>query len=104
MDSIKYYRVDFLNSSYEFVFRYQHSTTTGYRAYIVSAPSYGRRSTDLHSTHRLTDSGEHYVCWSSTIKTEREMDAVVDLWCKATVMYIILGGSLDAHAKRIMDA
>ena len=105
MDRIKYYRVNFLNTDYEFVFRYQHTASTGYRAYIVSAPGYGSRSQGLHATHRLSDNGEYYVCWSDIIGTESEMDAVVELWSKATVMYIVLGGeSLDPHAKRLKNA
>lgn len=104
MDDIRYYGVDFLGVRYEFVFRYQH-TSEGYRAYILSSPGYRSRSTNLSATHRLTDGGEYYVCWSQPIRKESEMDAVVALWCKATVMYIVLGGpSLDQHAKRLMNA
>lgn len=35
----------------------------GYRAYILDQPSYGKRSRDLHATHRIpAGGGRHYVC------------------------------------------
>ena len=52
--------------SYSFAFEYTHSAANGYRAYIVSAPSYGRRSGNLHSTHRLRDGSRYYICWSES--------------------------------------
>lgn len=91
--------------SYSFAFEYTHSAANGYRAYIVSAPSYGRHSGDLHSTHRLRDGSRYYICWSEKITTVAQMDAVAELWSKATVMYIANGGSsLDQYAEKILRA
>ena len=100
MDQIKYYKVNYLNKTYEFSFKYQ-SRQDGYRAYITEQPSYRNRSTSLHDTHRLRDGDKYYICWSQPIPTEDLMDGVVALWCKATVMYIIFGGDLTAHARNI---
>lgn len=91
--------------SYSFAFEYTHSDADGYRAYIVTAPGYGGRSENLHSTHRLRDGSRYYICWSEKITTVAQMDAVAELWSKATVMYIANGGSsLDQYAEKILRA
>ena len=104
MTDRRYYRVEYCGNTYEFVFDYTHSCIEGYRAYIVSAPSYGVRSESLHKTHRLQSGDRYYICWSNKIHSLDEMNAVVELWAKATVMYIVHGSSLDAHAARIINA
>ena len=103
MDDYRYYRVDYRGTRYEFKFRYTHSRSDGWRAYIVSAPSYAGRSESLSATHRLHGTnGEYYICWNSTIPEEKQMNAVVELWCRATVMYIVNGGeSIDAYANKL---
>lgn len=100
-----YVTYNYKKRSYSFAFEYTHSAENGYRAYIVSAPSYGRRSENLHSTHRFRDGSRYYICWSEKITTVTQMNAVAELWSKATVMYIANGGtSLDQYAEKIMRA
>lgn len=84
--------------SYHFRFEYCWSDETGYRAYIVESPSYGLRSKSLVKTHRIYDGDRHYICWAGTVSTVKQMDAVAELWAKATVMYIADGGrSIDKY-------
>lgn len=99
----KTYSVAFGGRTYDFTFHYQNDPSNGYRAYILSMPGYGRRSESLVDTHRLKEDNRYYVCWSEKIWSEDALDAVVALWAKATVMYIVLGGSsIDEHAARLM--
>lgn len=91
--------------SYHFEFQITNSFLQGYRAYIQVAPSYGSRSTSLSATHRIRDGNRYYICWNSKINDRSSMIAVIELWAKATVMYIVDGGeSLDAHATRIRNS
>lgn len=103
MGNFRYYSVNYCGVRYEFKFRYTYSRSEGWRAYIVSAPSYAGRSEGLSVTHRLHGvNGEYYICWNSIIPEEKQMNAVVELWCKATVMYIVNGGeSIDAYANKL---
>ena len=61
-----------------------------YRVYIVSQPSYGSRSTDAHSTHRLND-GRFYICWDSAIRTEEQARQIAAMWADKTEDYILHG-------------
>ncbi len=96
---------DYRGRKYTFRFEYRHSLTKGYRAYIIEAPSYGGRSESLQDTHRIRDGEEYYICWNQKIRKREQMDAVAELWSKATVMYIANGGkSIDQYVPRIMSA
>ena len=91
--------------TYTFKFNITYSILQGYRAYIEDAPSYKSRDQSLNATHRLTDGNRYYICWNNRINDLSAMKAVIDLWAKATAMYIADGGpSLDAHAARIRNA
>jgi len=90
--------------TYRFAFNITYTDSQGFRAYIQTSPSYGSRSDSLSSTHRLTDGNRHYICWNSTISSLSAMKAVIELWTKATVMYIADGGTFDSHAARIRNA
>ena len=100
MNNIKFYGVNFVNRSYEFVFRYEH-LSDGWRAYILDQPDYEGRDESFEITHRLRDEEGPYVCWDSPIETEAFMDGVVALWSRATVMYIVFGGDIIEYAERI---
>ena len=105
MEEKRYYRVDYRGKAYEFVFQYKYDSKNGYRAFIVKAPGYRFRSSDLSATHRLKRDNAYCICWSERISSKAKLDAVVELWCKATVMYIVHGGkSIDAHAAKLMNA
>ncbi|MBR6418766.1 MAG: hypothetical protein IKS42_00360 [Oscillospiraceae bacterium] len=105
MSTMRYYRVEHCGRTYEFQFEYTYKLSEGYRAYIESTPSYGRRSQTLHATHRSKTGDRYYICWSKRIHSKKDMDTVTALWCKATVMYIVYGGkSMDIYADRLIRA
>lgn len=90
---------------YTFRFEYRYSFWHGFRAYIVEAPDYRGRSEDLHRTHRYRDGNQFYICWNTKIRKREEMDAVAELWSKATTMYIANGGaSIDDYVSAILNA
>lgn len=100
----KFYAVHYAGTTYEFEFEYTYDASQGYRAYILHAPEYRDRSAALTKTHRLKEGDRYYVCWSEKISSSESLDAVVALWCKATVMYIVLGGeALDEHAQKLLS-
>lgn len=104
-NGIKSYNVNYASRTFDFTFKYEYDQSNGYRAFILSAPSYRNRSDLLTDTHRMKEGNRHYVCWSEKIWSEESLDAVVALWCRATVMYIVLGGdSIDEHAAKLMKA
>lgn len=62
------------------------------RAYILSCPSYGSRSKDLHSTHRLEDDrGNPHICPGWMPENFEEAKAWAAVWCKYTENYIRTG-------------
>jgi hypothetical protein len=75
---------------YNFRFEYRQVGSV-WRAYIISSPSYGSRSTGAHDTHRLND-GRYYVCWTPEPTRLDQVTEVSKLWAKATANYID-GGS-----------
>ena len=62
-----------------------------FRAYISSQPGYGSRSTGAHETHRLTDGGRPYVCWTNRLQSAEDAQRVAALWADATQEYIRTG-------------
>jgi hypothetical protein len=89
------YRTQDGQADYEFSFERQRSGE--WRAYIVSQPSYGVRSTDSHSTHRLTDrrDGRRYVCLTRPPQSRGDLEKVVAAWCDRTQDYIKHGTAID---------
>ena len=75
-----------------FTFQY---TFVGYswRAYIVSSPSYGSRSTDPLVTHRYIDRDKnmYYVCWTVNLLRLEDMIEISRLWARKTAEYIDTG-------------
>ncbi len=69
------------------------------RAYVDSMPSYGSRSTSLHTTHRLPDGGRHYVCWNLKLHDEEDLKKVVAVWSDATQTYIKTGVTIDEQMR-----
>ncbi|MEI6972757.1 MAG: hypothetical protein WCL44_14725, partial [bacterium] len=66
----------------------------GWRAYIITQPSYGGRNDGTHATHRLHDTGgRRYVCWSTTVATKEESRGVAKMWAGATDRYIATGAT-----------
>jgi hypothetical protein len=81
-----YYRTKDGRADYGFSLEEQNDGSL--RAYVESMPSYGSRSTSLHTTHRLTDGNRHYVCWSEDINDEDGLKEVVASWSDKTQEYI----------------
>ncbi len=79
---------------YEFSFEKQ--ADGGYRAYIVSMPSYGSRDTSVHITHRHVDGSRYYVCRQPSPKSEQDIMAVAAMWAKYTDRYIRTGTPFPA--------
>lgn len=76
----------------DYVFSFEQQSNGSWRAYIVSQPSYGLlRDKDCHTTHRLTDGGRHYVCWTNELRSLSELRQVAALWADSTQNYIRTG-------------
>lgn len=84
-----HYRTSDGRADYTFSFEQQGDGT--WRAYIVSQPSYRRRSKDYHSTHRLPDGRRKYICWDSSIYSFEQLKQVAAMWANATQKYIRTG-------------
>lgn len=87
--STVYYRTKDGRADYGFSVERQGNGT--YRPYITSQPSYCGRADDAHSTHRLTDGGRQYVCWTHQLQSEAEAKQVAAKWADATQEYIRTG-------------
>ena len=70
-------------------------TFVGYswRAYVLSSPSYGYRSTDPLITHRYLDRERnmYYVCWTVNLLRLEDMVEISKLWARKTAEYIDTG-------------
>ena len=84
-----YYRTKDGLADYQFSFEEESDGT--WRAYILDQPDYCGRPDDCHSTHRLTDGGRHYVCWTNPLYSEQEARRVAAAWADATQAYMRLG-------------
>jgi hypothetical protein len=62
-----------------------------YRAYIEQQPSYGNRDTGAHPTHRLSEDGRYFVCWTESLQSEADARSVAAMWADATQEYIRTG-------------
>lgn len=89
-----YYRSRDGSADYSFSFEQQSDGT--WRVYIEGQPSYGNRATDAHSTHRLSDSGRKYVCWTTDLNTLEDAKQVAALWADETQKYIRTGGGFNS--------
>lgn len=75
----------------DYLFSFEQESDGTWRAYILDQPDYRGRPDDCHSTHRLTDGGRHYVCWTRPLHSEREAREVAALWADKTQRYIRFG-------------
>jgi len=83
------YRTSDGAADYSFLFEEQYDGT--WRAYIEGQPSYRGRATDAHSTHRLSEGGRQYVCWTTALHSLGEAKQVAALWADKTQQYIRTG-------------
>lgn len=84
-----YYRTKDGRADYIFSFEKQYNGT--WRVYIVGQPSYQGRSTDDHSTHRISSGGRNYICWTSSINSLDDAKKVAAAWADKTQEYIRTG-------------
>jgi hypothetical protein len=62
-----------------------------WRVYIEEQPGYRGRADDAHTTHRLSDGGRKYICWTNPLRTLPEAKQVAAMWADATQQYIRSG-------------
>jgi len=74
-----------------FCFSFEKQADGSWRAYILEHPPYGERASDAHTTHRLSDGGRKYVCWSSPLQSLEQAEHVAKAWAEATQGYIRTG-------------
>jgi hypothetical protein len=91
-----YYRAKDGQTDYGFSFE---RVAGSYRVYIVRQPGYGDRSADCDSTHRLTDKGRNYICWTGVLLTEEDARKLAKLWAECTQEYLRIGKSFEATLK-----
>jgi hypothetical protein len=89
-DNTLNYSVNSPRGRKDFTFKYEKVGSI-YRAFIINCPSYGSRATGLHDTHRLTDNGRYYVCWTPEPTRLDDITQVSKLWAEATAKYIDTG-------------
>ena len=63
----------------------------GFIIHILEQPAYGNRADDLVSTHRLTTSNGHRLCWTEKIKTLKDAKNIAGVWSDLTENYILTG-------------
>lgn len=74
-----------------FVFTFRELAPGSWRVYIDRQVDYGGRASDAHSTHRLSDGGRVYVCWSERIPTLGDAKRIAATWAECTAHYIATG-------------
>ncbi|MDF7809435.1 hypothetical protein P4E94_18480 [Pontiellaceae bacterium B12219] len=84
-----YYRTR--DGLYDYQFSFEQQSDRSWLAFILYQPSYNGRSTDNHSTHRLSRGGRYYVCWNRKLNSIAQAKQVAALWAEATQTYIQFG-------------
>lgn len=79
-------------------FTLEQKSDGSWRAYIESSPNYGARSSDAHSTHRLSDGDRRYVCWNESVRSKDDMKQIAAMWADCTQNYIRNGIFADPTA------
>ena len=83
----------------DYYFSIEQQSNGSLRAYITSMPSYGARANDPHTTHRLSDNGRKYVCWSREIYDENELKSIISVWSDMTQKYLKAGITIDEQMR-----
>lgn len=84
-----YYRTS--DGAADYFFSFEEQPTGNWRAYIEAQPSYGTRADGAHETHRLSDNGRRYICWTTALRSLDEAKTVAALWADKTQQYIRTG-------------
>lgn len=80
-----------LDGTTDYGFSFEQQSDGTWRAYIESQPSYGSRTADAVTTHRLTDGSRKYVCWTEPLRSLEAAQKVAALWADKTQGYIKTG-------------
>ena len=75
----------------DYSFSFEQQPDGAWRAYIADQPSYQGREDDAHTTHRLSDGGRKYVCWTDPLRSLEQVKQVAAMWADATQKYIQSG-------------
>ncbi len=84
-----YYRTGDGAADYAFSFEEQQDGT--WRVYVDGQPSYQGRASGAHATHRLSDGGRKYICWTESLSTLDAAKQVAATWADKTQGYIRTG-------------
>ena len=82
----------------DFVFSFEEQSDCSWRAYIESPIAYRGRPEGAHETHRLSDGGRRFVCWSESIRSPADMKVIAAIWADCTQNYIKTGSFCDPNA------
>ena len=82
---------------YHFSFYMKKRWNGKIRLFIRDQPSYGSRSTNLHSTHRYSSADGYYVCIKDDLEPTNFAHARdwANYWARQTVNYIKTGRSFN---------
>lgn len=83
------YRTKDGQADYSFSLERQSGGT--WRVYIANQPDYKGRKSDAHSTHRFSDGGRKYICWTDPLQSLNQAKQVAAAWADATQEYIRSG-------------
>jgi hypothetical protein len=75
----------------DYAFSFEEQPDGNWKAYIESQPDYRGRESDAHTTHRLSDGGRRYICWTTALGSLGQAKQVAALWADATQGYIRTG-------------
>ena len=75
----------------DYRFSFEERSDGTWRAYIEWQPSYRGRGTGERATHRLSDGGRKYVCWTKPLRSLSEAKSVAATWADHTQRYIKTG-------------
>ncbi len=84
-----FYRTKDGQADYSFSLERQSGGT--WRVYIETQPDYKGRESDAHTTHRLSDGGRKYICWTAPLQSLDQAKQVAAAWADATQKYIRSG-------------
>lgn len=76
-----------------FKFSFESQTDSTFRVYVEATPPYAayHRDESSQATHRLTDGGRKYICWTDPLRTFEDAQAVAKAWAENTAQYLVSG-------------
>jgi len=80
-----------LDGLQDYTFSFERQSDGNWRVYITTQPGYNGRSSDAHTTHRLSSGDRKYICWSDPITGLEMAKQIAASWADATQAYIKTG-------------